>query len=138
MSSLNKLMGRGIISPERHTALDYLLAVVLIALPFEFGFDSDAAKWIAFAFGIGAVVLAVGTAWPTGLVRVIPPLVHGYADIAVTAAMIVLPFVVGFADDTAALAFYLIDGAGGLVATLATRFEPRMRAASEMMLRDAA
>ena len=40
--------------------------------------------------------------------------------------------------DRTALAFYLIVGAGGLVATLATRFEPRTPAESRMMLRPAA
>ena len=137
MAPLNTLMGRGIIPPVVHGVLDYPLAAALIVLPFVLGFD-DAATWIAFAFGIGAAVLAVGTAWSTGIVRVIPPLLHGYADVAVTVALIVLPFVVGFWDDTTALVFYLIVGAGGLVATLATRFEPRMPAASDMMLRPAA
>jgi hypothetical protein len=137
MSPLNNLMGRGIIPPVVHGVLDYPLAAALIVLPFVLGFDDAAATWIAFAFGIGAV-LAVGTAWPTGIVRVIPPLLHGYADVAVTVALIVLPFVVGFSDDTTALVFYLVVGAGGLVATLATRFEPGMPAASEMMLRPAA
>ena len=56
----------------------------------------------------------------------------------VLAALIVLPFVVGFWDDTTALVFYLIVGVGGLVATLATRFEPRTPAESRMMLRPAA
>ena len=138
MSPLNNLMGRGIIPPVVHGVLDYPLAAALIVLPFVLGFDDPAATWIAFAFGIGAAVLAVGTAWSTGIVRVIPPLLHGYADVAVTVALIVLPFIVGFWDDTTALVFYLIVGAGGLAATLATRFEPRMPAASDMMLRQAA
>jgi hypothetical protein len=43
----------------------------------------------------------------------------------------------GFWDDTTALVFYLIVGADGLVATLATRFGPRMPAVSDMMLRRA-
>jgi hypothetical protein len=138
MAWLNNLMGRGFIPPVVHGVLDYPLAVALIALPFVLTLDDAAAKWIAFAFGIGAAVLAVGTAWSTGIVRVIPPLLHGYADLAVTVALIVLPFIVGFADDTTALAFYLIVGAGGLVATLATRFEPHMLAASDMRLQPAA
>ena len=33
-----------------------------------------------------------------------------------------LPFAVGFSDDTTALVFYLVVGIGGLVATLATSF----------------
>jgi hypothetical protein len=118
--------------------LDYPLAAVLIVLPLVLTFDDDAAKWIAFAFGIGAAVLAVGTAWPTGIVRVIPPLLHGYADITVTVALIVLLFIIGFADHTTALVFYLIVGAGGLAATLATRFEPRMTVERDVTLRMAA
>jgi len=70
--------------------------------------------------------------------RVIPPLLHGYADIAVTVALIVLPFIVGFSGHTTALVFYLIVGIGGLLATLATRFEPRMQPQMPMRLRRAA
>ena len=138
MSALNKLMGRGIISPFVHGLLDYPLAAVLIVLPLVLDFDDSAAKWIAVGLGIGAAVLAVGTDWQTGIVRIIPPLPHGYADIAVTVALMVLPFIVGFSGHTTALVFYLVVGAGGLVATLATRFEPRMQAAPAMRLRQAA
>jgi hypothetical protein len=138
MSGLNKLMGRGIISPFVHGLLDYPLAAVLIVLPFLLDFDNGAARWIAVALGIGAAVLAVGTAWQTGIVRVIPPLLHGYADLVVTVALIVLPFIVGFSSHTTALVFYLIVGIGGLVATLATRFEPGMKAVHRMTVREAA
>src|ERR687898_3520400 len=138
MAVLNKLMARGIVPPEVHGVLDYPLAAIIIAGPIVFDFDSTAATVIALAFGAGAAVLAVGTAWSTGIVRVIPPLLHGYADVAVTVALIVLPFIVGFWDDTTALLFYLIVGAGGLVATLATRFEPRTPAERRTMLRPAA
>jgi hypothetical protein len=76
--------------------------------------DGEAATVIALVFGAGAAVLAVETAWSTGIVRVIPPLLHGYADIAVTAAMIVMPFAVGFTSHTTALVLSLVVGAGGL------------------------
>lgn len=137
MSVLNKLMGRGFIPPLVHGVLDYPLAVVLIVGPLVLDFDSGAAKWIAFAFGIGAAVLAVGTAWSTGIVKIIPPLLHGYADICVTVALIVLPFIVGFWDHTTALAFYLVVGIGGLLATLATRWEAPMTAHHSMRMREA-
>jgi predicted cation transporter len=140
MSGLNKLMGRGILPPLVHGVLDYPLAAVLIVLPLVRSFDDNAAKWIAFAFGIGAAVLAVGTAWPTSVVKIIPPILHGYADIAVTVALIVLPFIVAFSDHTTALVFYLVVGAAGLAATLVTRFEPLKAAEQEqeMNLRMAA
>jgi hypothetical protein len=138
MSALNKLMARGFIPPLVHGILDYPLAAVLIVLPLLLDFDDSAAKWIAFAFGIGAAVLAVGTAWSTGIVHVIPPLLHGYVDIAVTVALIVLPFIIGFTSHTTALVFYLVVGVSGLLATLATRFEPHMWARRAMRLGEAA
>jgi hypothetical protein len=111
------------VPPQVHGLLDYPLAAVLIAGPLVFNFDDTAATVIALVFGGGAVVLAVATAWPTGIVKIIPPLLHGYADTVVTVALIVLPFAVGFTHHTAALVFYLVVGVAGLLATLATRFE---------------
>jgi hypothetical protein len=138
MASLNRLMGRGFIPPLVHGVLDYPLAGVLLAGPLVLSFDNSAATVIALVFGGGAAVLAVGTAWSTGIVKVIPPLLHGYADVAVTVALIVLPFAVGFSSHTTALVFYLVVGVGGLLATLATRFEARMPVDHAMMLREAA
>jgi hypothetical protein len=123
MSALNRFMKRGFVPPQVHGVLDYPLAAVLIAGPLAIDFDYTAATVIAIVFGGGAVVLAVATNWPTGIVKVIPPLIHGYADVIVTVALIILPFCVGFSYRTGALLFYVIVGAGGLAATLATRFE---------------
>ena len=71
---------------------------------------------------------------------IISPFVHGLLDYPLAAVLIVLPFIVGFSSHTTALVFYLIVGAGGLLATLATRFEPQMKMQAEhgMMLRQAA
>ena len=134
MSGLNTLMRRGIVPPLIHGILDYPLAALLIVAPLLLNFDDAAAKWIAFGLGIGAAVLAVGTAWRTGIVRVIPPLLHGYTDVVVTVALIVLPFIVGFSGHTTALVFYVAVGAAGLVATLATRFEPAMQSEQGMTM----
>jgi hypothetical protein len=138
MSSFNDVMSRGFISPRVHGVLDYPLAAVLIAGPLVLSFGDRAATVIALVFGGGATVLAIGTAWSTGVVRVIPPLVHGYADVAVTVAMIVLPFAVGFSGDTTALLFYVIVGAGGFLATLATRFPASLAPTRGSMLHEAA
>ena len=122
MSAITQFMKAGPIPPQMHGILDYPLAAVLIAGPLVLDFDDDAATVIALVFGAGAAILAVGTAWSTGIVKLIPPLLHGFTDVIVTVALIVLPFAVGFSDDTTALVFYLVVGVGGLVATLATSF----------------
>src|ERR687893_845650 len=113
MSALNRFMSRGFVPPQVHGVLDYPLAAILIAGPLVFNFDDTAATVIALVFGGGAAVLAVATAWSTGIVKIIPPLVHGYADTVVTVALIVLPFAVGFSNHTPALLFYVIVGGGG-------------------------
>jgi hypothetical protein len=77
MATLNRLMARGFIPPLVHGLLDYPLAAVLIAGP-VLSFDDRTATVIALVFGAGAAVLAVGTAWSTGIVKVVPPLLHGY------------------------------------------------------------
>lgn len=61
MSGLNTLMRRGIVPPLIHGILGYPLAALLVVGSLGLGFDDAAAKWIAFAFGVGAAVLAVGT-----------------------------------------------------------------------------
>jgi hypothetical protein len=127
-------MSRGILPPQVHGVLDYPLAAVLIAGPLVLNFHNTAATVIALVFGAGAAVLAVGTAWSTGIVKVIPPLLHGYADIIVTVAMIVLAFALGLEDHTAAFVFYLVVGAGGLIATLETRFPPLRAATTHTMM----
>ena len=138
MSALNRFMTRGFVPPQVHGVLDYPLAAVLIAGPLVIDFDYTAATVIALAFGGIAVVQAVATNWPTGIVKVIPPLVHGYVDVIMLTALIVLPFCVGFSYRTGALLFYVIVGAGGLAATLATRFESPKPVARPVMAPHAA
>lgn len=131
MSALNKFMTRGLVPPQIHGVLDYPLAAVLIAGPLVLDFDYTAATVIALVLGGAAAVLAVGTNWTTGIVKVIPPLLHGYVDVLATIALIVVPFAVGFSYRTNALLFYVIVGGGGLLATLATRFESTGAMAAE-------
>ena len=133
MSVINKFMERGFVPPQVHGVLDYPLAAILIAGPLALDFDYKAATVIALVFGGGAAVLAVGTAWSTGIVKVIPPLLHGYADTVVTTATIVLPFAVGFQHRTSALVFYVVVGGAGLLATLATRFPSGVPVPHRMM-----
>ena len=118
-----EFMRRGPISPAVHGTLDYLLAATLIAGPLVFHFHDDRAKVFVLVLGGAASLLAVGTAWSRGIVRVLPPLWHGFADIGATIALMAAPLVLGYGDHTVATAFSLAVGAGGLVATLLTRFE---------------
>jgi len=115
---------RGPIPPIVHGALDYLLAALLIAAPFLLGFEADAATALSIAVGVAVLMLGAFTAWPTGIVKSIPPVAHAMLDYALAALLIALPFLAGFSDDGEASAFFVVMGVLGLLLTIATRFTP--------------
>ena len=123
VSPMSHFLRSGPISPAVHGTLDYLLAAALIVLPLALNFHDDAATVIMLILGGAAAVLAVGTNWSRGIIRVLPPIAHGVADIGATIALIAAPFVFGFTDHTLATVLYIAIGASGLGATLLTRFE---------------
>lgn len=123
MTAFERFMRGGLLPPIVHGIADYLLAGALIVGALTLDLDDEAAKTIALVIGGAAAFLAVGTDWGTGIVKLVPPIVHGVADIGATVALILIPFIAGFSDDATALAFYLVLGGGGLIATLLTRFE---------------
>jgi hypothetical protein len=123
MSSFSRFMRNGPITPRLHGTLDYPLAAALIAGPLVLDFDDGKAKAFVLVLGAAATLLAIGTDWSRGIVHALPPLWHGIADIGATIALIVAPFVLGYSSHTLATVFSIVVGAGGLAATLLTRFE---------------
>jgi hypothetical protein len=132
MQYLLRFLRRGPISPRVHGTLDYLLAAALIAVPLAVDFHDDTATVLMLVLGGAATLLAIGTNWSTGIIRILPPVLHGVADIAATIVLIIAPFVLGFTDDTVATVLYVVIGAGGLGATLLTRFESDLMPAARI------
>jgi hypothetical protein len=138
MSTTPGFMHRGPIAPRVHGTLDYLLAATLIAAPLVLHFHSNTARVFVLVLGGAATLLAVGTAWSRGIVHVLPPVLHGFADIGATIALIAAPFVLGYSEHGSATAFSLVVGAGGLAATLLTRFDSDLGAAAGVAVASAA
>lgn len=132
MQYLLRFLRRGPISPRVHGTLDYLLAAALIAVPLAVDFHDDTATVLMLVLGGAATLLAIGTNWSTGIIRILPPVLHGVADIAATIVLIIAPFVLGFTDHTVATVLYVVIGAGGLGATLLTRFESGLMPAARI------
>lgn len=118
------MLTKGPISPGVHGLLDYVLAATLIAAPFVLSFDSDTATTVCVVAGIAELGVAMSTAWSRGLIKLIPPAVHGVIDYIFVLALIAAPFIFGFNDDGTATAFFVIVGVGGLALVAATRFVP--------------
>jgi hypothetical protein len=128
MQYLLRFLRRGPISPRVHGTLDYLLAAALIAVPLAVDFHDETATVLMLVLGGAATLLAIGTNWSTGIIRIL----HGVADIAATIVLIIAPFVLGFTDHTVATVLYVAIGAGGLGATLLTRFESDLMPAARI------
>jgi len=116
------MLDRGPVPARVHGMLDYVLGAVLVLAPFVLGFDDDTATTVSVVAGVAELLVGATTAWGPGLVKLIPPAVHGIVDYVFTAALIVAPFVFGFDGDGTALAFFLVVGIGGLLLVAATRF----------------
>jgi hypothetical protein len=118
------VLRQGVVPPFAHGLLEYGAGVLLLAAPFVFAFDSDAATALSIVAGLGVLVLAASTASATGLAKVISLKIHMLIDLAVVAFLIAAPFLFGFSDESAPTAFFMVLGVWHLLLTIGTRFRP--------------
>jgi hypothetical protein len=118
------VLRKGLVPPFAHGLLEYGAGVLLLAAPFLFSFDSDAATALSIVAGLGVLALAASTASSTGLAKVIPLGVHVLLDLAVVAFLVAAPFLFGFSGDSGPTAFFMVLGVWHLLLTIATRFRP--------------
>ena len=79
-----------------HGLLEYAVAILLIAAPFLFTFDSDTATGISIAAGVVVLIVNASTAMSTGLVKSIPVQAHVMLDYALAFILIASPFLFSF------------------------------------------
>jgi hypothetical protein len=115
-----------------HGVIEYIAGVLLVAAPFLFSFESDAATAVSIVAGVIVLIVAASTAMSTGLIKSIPVQAHVVLDYILAALLIASPFIFGFTDDGTATAVFIALGVFHLLMTIATRFiregkEPRRR-----------
>lgn len=108
-----------------HTAIEYAAAALFVLAPFLFGFDSTTAKVTSIVVGVVVLLVALLTRGPLGVSKSLPVSVHGTLDYVLAVALVLAPFVGGFADDTAAVTFFVLLGVVHASLTLLTRFPLR-------------
>ena len=125
---------QGPIPASVHGVIEYLAAILLIAAPFIFSFDEDAATAVSVIVGVVLLIVASSTAWRTGLISSIPVQAHVILDYLLAIFLIAAPFLFGFSDDGTAAPFFITFGVVHLLLTIATRFirdeRPRRSATS--------
>jgi hypothetical protein len=119
-------MPKGPIPLRAHAALEPVVAIVLIAAPWIFGFD-DVRSATAVSIAVGAIMLISGmsTRWRLSVVKLIPLRTHFMTDLALGVVLIVAPFVLGDSDRGDATRFLVIMGALELITALSTRWDLR-------------
>jgi hypothetical protein len=118
-------MDRGPIPLNVHAAIEPLIAIVIIAAPWIFGFsDVDSAKAVCIAVGVVMLIAGSMTDWRVSLVRLIPLRIHLMTDLLLGAVLILSPFVFGFSDEGGATRFTIIAGVLEMLTALATRWSP--------------
>jgi len=117
-------MDRGPIPLNLHAALEPLMAVVIIAAPWIFGFsDTDSATAICVIVGVVMLLVGSMTDWRMSLVRLIPLRLHLSGDLVLGAVLVLSPLVFGFADEGGPTRFMVIAGVLELMTALMTRWD---------------
>lgn len=109
------------INPLLHGVLDYALAVAFLILPGVLGFSPEAAS-ISRVIGVVYIGASLLTRYPLGALELIPFPVHGVLESIMAASWIVLPWVLGFQDDSAARTFFMLAGIGLLLVAALTNY----------------
>jgi hypothetical protein len=117
-------MDRGPIPLNLHAMLEPLMAVVIIAAPWIFGFsDTDSATAICVLVGVVMLLIGSMTDWRLSLMRLIPLRAHLIGDLALGAVLILSPLIFGFADEGGPTRFMVLAGVLELMTALMTRWD---------------
>ena len=116
------MLSEGPIPRFVHGLIEYGASAILFAAPFVLSFDSNAATAASIILGVVVLGVAASTDGPTSLANQIPLPAHIALDYVLALALIAMPFVAGFSDETAPTAFFIASGAVHLLVTIGTRF----------------
>ena len=119
------MLSEGPIPRFVHGLIEYVAAAALVAAPFVLSFDAGAATAASLIAGVLVLIVVACSEGPTSLVNQIPMPVHFTLDWLLALALIALPFVAAFSDETNPTVFFLALGVFHLLVTIGTRFRPR-------------
>jgi SPW repeat len=117
-------MDRGPIPLNLHAALEPLMAAVIIAAPWIFGFsETNSATVICVLVGTAMLLVGSTTDWRRSLLRLIPLRMHLLGDLTLGAVLILSPLIFGFADQGGPTRFMVLAGVLELLTALMTRWD---------------
>lgn len=110
-----------VLNPTIHGVLDYALAIAFVVAPGLVGFSDNAAS-LSTLIGIVYLGASLLTRYPLGAIKMIPFPVHGAIEAVMAVSWIAMPWLLGFAGDTAARNFFVAAGIGLLAVAALTDY----------------
>lgn len=121
------MVRKGPVPAVVHGLLEYGAAILFIAAPFLFGFDSDAATAASIAIGLLVLVFAGFSQMATGIAKSLPLPLHVLIDYLLGIVLVAMPFILDVSDETAPTVFFIVAGVMWILLAIATRFAPQPR-----------
>jgi hypothetical protein len=119
------MLDRGPISPNTHGAIEPLVAIVIGAAPWIFGFSEvDSATTLCVVVAVAMLAAGAMTRWRPSILKLIPLRIHFGMDLAIGLLLVLSPFIFGFSDEGGATRFVIIAGVAELLTALGTRWNP--------------
>jgi hypothetical protein len=103
-----------LLSPRIHGILDYVVVVAFLGSPTLLHLSGTPAL-IAYVLAGVHLTLTLVTAFPLGVIKLVPLSIHGALELVVSVSLVPLPWILGFASDVTARNFYA--GAGIVIFT---------------------
>ncbi|MEO6576441.1 MAG: hypothetical protein ABIP89_21505 [Polyangiaceae bacterium] len=98
-----------LINPRIHGLLDYLVILTFLLAPSIFHF-SRTPTVICYTLAPIHATMTLLTAFPMGVVDLIPFKVHGVIELLVSLSLLAIPWVFGFGDQPVERAFFVAAG----------------------------
>ena len=114
-----------LLNPLAHGVLDYGLALTFLLAPSLFDF-TEAAATLSYLIGFVYFGASLITKYPLGAIRLLPFPAHGVIEALMAASWIVMPWLLGFAEEsTAARNFFVAAGIALLAVVAVTDYRGR-------------
>jgi len=110
-----------VISARQHGYLDYLTVGIFLLAPTVLSLSQMPAMLAYILAGVHLMV-TLATDFPLGIFRLISFTVHGWIERIVGPALLAVPFILGFAEEPAAIGFYLFMGVTVILLGLLTDY----------------
>ncbi len=111
-----------ILTPRVHGYLDFVVVVLFAMGPTVFGFTGLPATVSYVLAGIH-LTLTLLTAFPMGIIKLIPFTVHGALELLTSILLVIAPWAAGFSEQTTAKIFYVAAGILIFVVFLTTDYK---------------